>query len=36
LGTIGLFDFYRLEEGIAAGRAAVLAVEPALREFANL
>ena len=35
LGTIGLFDFYRLEEGIAAGRAAVLAVEPALREFAS-
>lgn len=33
LGTIGLFEFYRLEEGIAAGRAAVLAVEPALRAF---
>jgi NTE family protein len=31
MGTIGLFDFYRLEEAIAAGRAAVLAVEPALR-----
>lgn len=35
LGTIGLFDFHRLEEGIAAGRAAVLAVEPALREIVS-
>lgn len=34
IGTIGLFDFHRLDEGIAVGREAAQAAEPQLREFA--
>lgn len=34
MATIGLFDFHRLDEGIAAGREAAQAVEPQLSELA--
>jgi NTE family protein len=34
MATIGLFDFHRLDEGIAFGREAAQAVEPQLRELA--
>ena len=34
IATIGLFDFHRLDEGIAVGRKAAQAVEPQLRELA--
>jgi NTE family protein len=36
LGSIGLFDFHRLEEGLAAGRAAARSVMPELRRLARL
>jgi len=34
MATIGLFDFHRLDEGIAVGQEAAQAVEPQLRDLA--
>ncbi len=35
MGTIGLFDFHRLEDGIEAGRKAAKKVEAQLRQWAD-
>ncbi|MFQ5576723.1 MAG: hypothetical protein ACE5G8_07025, partial [Anaerolineae bacterium] len=35
LGTIGIFDFHRWQEGVAAGKAAVQAVESELAALAS-
>ena len=35
MGTIGLFDFHRLADGISAGRSAAQAAEAALLSLAS-